>query len=392
VQVAIFLRSLILSSALLAVGCETQFKMPQQPGAGASALPTAGIGGASAGGISGGAAGIGGDTSTAGTAGVGTAGTGVPQAGMGPPAGSGGIGSEGGLGGTMATSGGVGGGGVGGGGTGGDAPVEPQTCPATSALVPGETTVSIQAGGRQRAFILHVPASYTGQTPVPLVLDFHGILMSSGLERTLSGWADVSETAGFIVAFPEGTDTAFNVGICCTSSSAVDDLAFARAIVEHVSQQGCVDRKRVHSVGYSMGGGMSMHLACNAADVFASIAISAFDLMPEEDWPCAPSRPIAILSFRSTGDAIVPYAGAVDTIPPNGTATLVTFIGAEANLAKWAALDGCTGAAADMGGGCKLHTTCSAGVEVGLCTKQGGGHDFMEAAAGWAFLERHPMP
>jgi polyhydroxybutyrate depolymerase len=271
-------------------------------------------------------------------------------------------------------------------------PDPPQTCPATTALRPGETTETIQVGSSSRRYILHVPASYTGQTPVPLVLDFHGILMSSSLQRAFSGYAELSESEGFIVAFPEGTDTAFNVGICCTSSRAVDDIAFARAIVEHLGQQGCIDRKRVHSVGYSMGGGMSMHLACNAADTFASIATSAFDLMPDEDWPCHPSRPIAMISFRSTGDPIVPYAGAVDTIPPNGTPTLVTFIGAEANFAKWAALDGCTGSVAAMGSGCQSYTTCAAGAEVALCTKTGGGHDYMDAAAGWAFLKRHPMP
>jgi polyhydroxybutyrate depolymerase len=250
----------------------------------------------------------------------------------------------------------------------------------------------VPVGGAMRRFILHVPGSYTGQAPVPLVLDWHGILMNSNLERTFSGFAELSESEGFIVAFPEGTDTAFNVGICCTSSSAVDDVAFARAIAGQLSQQGCIDAKRIHSVGYSMGGGMSMHLACNATDLIASIAYSAFDMMPEQDWPCVPSRPIAALAFRSTGDPIVPYAGAANTIPPNGTSALVTFIGAEANLAKWAGLNACSGSPEDAGGGCKYHRQCTDGVEVGLCTKQGGLHDYMDAAPAWAFLKQHPMP
>jgi polyhydroxybutyrate depolymerase len=141
-----------------------------------------------------------------------------------------------------------------------------------------------------------------------------------------------------------------------------------------------------------MGGGMSMKLACDAADMFASIAYSAFDSMPDEDWACHPLRPIATLAFRSTGDPIVPYAGAVDTIPPNGNPNLVTFIGAEANLTKWGMLDGCTGTPEAVGTGCRYYRQCSAGVEVGLCTKQGGGHDYMDAAAGWAFMKQHPMP
>ena len=99
-----------------------------------------------------------------------------------------------------------------------------------------------------------------------------------------------------------------------------------------------------------------------------------------------------MISFRSTGDPIVAYGGAKNTIPPNGNPNLVTFIGAEANFAKWSAFDGCTGAPVDMGGGCKYQTECNDGVEVALCTKQGGGHDWMDAAAGWAFLQRHPFP
>jgi polyhydroxybutyrate depolymerase len=268
----------------------------------------------------------------------------------------------------------------------------PQTCPAMSLLKPGETTESVQVGGTTRTFILHVPRSYTGQTPVPLVLDFHGILTSAAFQRSISGFAELSETEGFIVAFPEGIDTAWNVGVCCTSSTAVDDLGFARAIVARLSEQGCIDKKRVHSTGYSMGGGMTIFLACNAADLFASVAYSAFDLMPDADEPCHPSRPIPELAFRGTADPIVPYAGAVDTIPPNGNPNLVTFIGAEANLTKWSMLDGCTGTVEQAGGGCEYYRQCSGGAEVGLCTIQGGGHDPMDAAAGWAFLKQHPMP
>jgi polyhydroxybutyrate depolymerase len=274
---------------------------------------------------------------------------------------------------------------------GAQAPVM-QACPATSTLKPGETTESIQIGSVTRTYILHVPASYTGKTPVPLILDWHGILLNSTIHRSLSGFAELSEREGFIVAFPEGTDTAWNIGKCCTSSRTVDDLGFAKGLVTKLSQQGCIDAKRVHSTGYSMGGGMSMFLACNATDVFASIATSAFDLQPEEDEPCKPSRPIALIDYRSTGDPIVAYAGAKDTIPPNGTATLVTFIGAVTTLMKWAGLNGCTGSAEALGNGCQTYSQCSAGTEVTLCTKQGGGHDLMDPAPAWEFLKRHPMP
>jgi polyhydroxybutyrate depolymerase len=377
---------------LVAAGCETKFDMggPETSGAttGTGGLVGTAPGTSTPGQAAAGTGGAVGTPAAMGMTGTGTGGAAAPQPGEPAPGGGTGGATPG-----EPTPGGTGGQGEGTAGSEMPGPTEmPQTCPATSTLRAGETTETIQVGATSRRFILHVPRSYTGQTPVPLILDFHGILMNSGLERAFSGFADLSETEGFIVAFPEGTDTAFNVGICCTSSAAVDDVAFARAIVAQLSQRGCIDQKRIHSVGYSMGGGMSMHLACNAADLFASIAYSAFDMMPEQDWPCTPSRPIPALAFRSTGDPIVPYRGAANTIPPNGNPNLVTFIGAEANLTKWGALDGCTGTPEDAGGGCKYFRQCSGGAEVGLCTKQGGGHDYMPAAPGWAFLKQHPMP
>ena len=44
----------------------------------------------------------------------------------------------------------------------------------------------------------------------------------------------------------------------------------------------CVDPKRVYAAGFSMGGGMAHYLACHAADVFAAVAPSAFDLLRRE--------------------------------------------------------------------------------------------------------------
>lgn len=272
-------------------------------------------------------------------------------------------------------------------------PPEQAVCPPTSSLTPGEITVSIPAGGRDRTFILHVPQSYTGQTPVPLVLDWHGILMSSQFERSISGWAELSDVEGFIVAFPEGIDTAFNLGICCTTSRDVDDIATARAIVDAIKQRGCVDPKRVHSVGYSLGGGMALHVACNAADLFASIAASAFDLIWENDYTCNPSRPIAVMSFRNTDDPICPYGGG-PTWPPNGLPVVVNFLGAEGTFTKWSQLDGCTGSPAAGVGGCPTYSGCAEGVEVTLCTNtnQTFGHGWMDAPTAWEFLKRHPMP
>jgi polyhydroxybutyrate depolymerase len=265
------------------------------------------------------------------------------------------------------------------------------TCPASGGLKPGDSMGMMQVGNYMRNYLVHVPSSYTGTTPVPLVTDWHGILLNANLEENFSGYQQKADQEGFIVVFPNGIDTAWNVGWCCTSAKDVDDVAFARAIVAKVEGQACIDPKRIYSVGYSMGGGMSMKLGCDAADLFAAIAPAAFDLMTDSEWPCHPSRPITIIQFRSTSDPIVPYGGG-PTNPPNGLPITVDFLGAEGNFMKWAQLDGCTGSPTMGSNGCRTYSQCQGGVEVTLCTTQGGSHDYGNPDIGWDTLKRHTLP
>jgi polyhydroxybutyrate depolymerase len=265
------------------------------------------------------------------------------------------------------------------------------TCPAT-ALKPGDTNASVMVGGVMRNYILHVPTGYSGKTAVPLVLDFHPILSNDSYEQTNSGYATLADQEGFVVAFPDGIDNAWNIGPCCTTSRTVDDLGFAKTLVTTLEMQACVDLKRVYAVGYSMGGGMSHYLGCNAADVFAAVAPAAFDLLQDSEEPCHPSRPITEISFRGTADPIVPYAGGASN-PPNGLNVTIHFLGAEGTFQKWSQLDGCTGSpSAPDSNGCSTYAQCQAGVEVTLCTAQGGGHVTGDPKIGWAMLKAHPMP
>jgi polyhydroxybutyrate depolymerase len=358
--------------------------------AGASAFPT-GSGGAPPGG---GAV----PNDTAGTTGGGAA---PPGGGAGPIGGAGFVSNSGGTmgvagSGEMTMSGGGGGApppGSGGAPPGaGGAPPMP-SCPATS-LAPGTTNGTIQFGGTTRSYVLHVPASYPGKTPVPLVTDWHPILFTDTFEQSISGYQAKSDQEGFIVVWPQGIDNAWNVGPCCTTSRTVDDVGFARAVITKIESQACIDTKRVYAVGYSMGGGMSLDLACNAADIIAAISPAAFDLMADSNnWPCHPTRPISVIDFRSTTDPIVPYAGGA-TNPPNGLPVVVTFLGAQATFQKFSQLDQCTGspAADPVGTGCQTYSQCAQGVQVTLCTKQGGGHDPGDPAVAWNVLKKYTLP
>jgi polyhydroxybutyrate depolymerase len=273
-------------------------------------------------------------------------------------------------------------------GTGSTEPTTPQSCTGTGRA--GRSTVMIQHAGVMRSFILDVPSSYTGDEPVPLVLNFHPLLTSASTAEGSSGWVALSNQEGFIVAFPEGQESAaWNVGPCCTQSRDVDDVGFSRAVVAKIQSEYCVDAKRVYASGFSMGGGMAHYLACEAADVFAAVAPGHFDLLEENT--CAPARPITVYSFRSESDAVVMYEGGVKQNAPNGFVGEHTFLGAEGTFKKWAEIDGCTGAPEMGEGGCQTYKQCTAGVQVTLCTV-GGGHTWPDAARSWAGIKDYKLP
>ena len=190
------------------------------------------------------------------------------------------------------------------------------TCPSP-VLTSGNTTKTITAGGLSREYILHVPSAYTGQTPVPLVVDFHPIGGSDTQWASGSPYPAVIDKEGVVSAFPLGKPSpnmgnAWNVQGCCVSKingADVDDIAFAKALVAEVEKVACIDPKRVYAVGFSMGGGMSHYIACHAADVFAAVGPAAFDLTQQNEPGCTPARPITVISWRGTSDNVVPYAG-----------------------------------------------------------------------------------
>lgn len=260
-------------------------------------------------------------------------------------------------------------------------------------LLPGNTTYTI--GNRE--YILHVPNSYTGTTPVPLLVDYHPIGGSASQWASSKTYEAATESDQVIIIYPNGDASAggfmgnaWNVGPCCTDA---DDIAFSREFIKAVQEKACIDPKRIYATGFSMGGGMSNYAACKMADVYAAVAPAAFDLSKEvvDNNACSPSRPISVLNFRGTNDNVVSYEGAYSSLVPRKP---ITFLGAVKNLEKWAELNGCSGSPEQdsPSSGCQTYTRCNAGVQVGLCTKQGGGHEAGDPVVGWAFLKQFSLP
>ena len=86
----------------------------------------------------------------------------------------------------------------------------------------------------------------------------------------------------------------------------------------------------------------------------------------------------------------MPYAGGASSVVAGMP---VTFLGAKATRDKWAEIDQCTGSAsAEDSNGCATYSTCKDGVQVTLCTKQGGGHEPGNASVGWPVIKKYTLP
>ena len=167
-------------------------------------------------------------------------------------------------------------------------------------LTPTGGTVSRSIGAR--TYTVNVPAGLGGPD-VPLVLALHGAGSTSGTMESFSGMTPDAASRGYIVAYPQGLPNGYgywNVG------PGSPDVTFMRQVVADISSTWCVDRRHVHATGWSRGAVMSLRLACDASDVFASVASYAGSdpTLIDGGGPCAPSRPIGVGIFAGAFDFI----------------------------------------------------------------------------------------
>ena len=308
-------------------------------------------------------------------------------------------------------------------------------CP-TAALDAGDSTNTLVLDGGGRTYNVHIPAGLDLTRPAPLVFAFHG----GGQTITqFEGFAHIipkSDAAGFILVEPEGTIAlpgltpgtldVWNAGNCCELAAQintnVDDVSFVRAMIDTITQQVCVDPKRIFATGFSNGGMLSHRLACELSDKIAAIAAVSggignvdLDVMPPETlFQCNPSRQVPVMHIHGTQDACYPFDGGF------GPLSLATFISAPTTVEGWLTRNGCstgppTNVLSNGAASCNLYPCPHAG-EVEFCTIDGGGHywpggddwagsevfcgsnqgvrsaDLIANDAIWSWFQAHPMP
>ncbi|MBI2967085.1 MAG: T9SS type A sorting domain-containing protein [Bacteroidetes bacterium] len=170
--------------------------------------------------------------------------------------------------------------------------------------------------GNYRTYILHIPGTYSGSVPVPLVFNLHGYSSNATQQQFYSAMDVVSDTAGFLVVYPNAVNSVWDT---LFTSSAIDDVGFLSALIDTIRQDYLIDTLRIFSCGISMGGYMTYRLACELHDRIAAVASVAGPTVNPIFDSCQNTPPMPVLHFHGTADSTVPYNGQgmwppVDTI------------------------------------------------------------------------------
>jgi polyhydroxybutyrate depolymerase len=183
----------------------------------------------------------------------------------------------------------------------------------TDALKPGDHTRSLSVGDLTRTYLVHVPKSYDGKQPTPVLLVFHGGGSNAEQMVHFCGMNEKADKEGFLVVYPNGTGRlekllTFNAGNCCgyAMEKKIDDVAFVRALLDDLEKVAKVDSKRIFATGMSNGAMITYRLASELSDRIAAVAPVAGPMGTDT---CNSRRPVPVMHFHGTDDDFAPFKG-----------------------------------------------------------------------------------
>ncbi len=183
----------------------------------------------------------------------------------------------------------------------------------------GDFDQTIASGDWTRSFILHVPPSYGGDSPTPMVLNLHGLDGGAAQHADYSELPMKADEEGFILVTPQGVSTEFLTSRHWNFLRFIpgdpDDVLFIADLLDDIGSQLCIDDSRIFAAGVSNGAMMAIRLACDLSDRIAAIAPVAGVYFPpwspdlDAEADCISARPVPVVAFHGTADTIVPFEG-----------------------------------------------------------------------------------
>lgn len=188
-------------------------------------------------------------------------------------------------------------------------------CATGEALPAGRTVVTVEVDGAHRVSLLDVPTAPSDE-PRPVLVSLHPFLVGPEGWDGYSGLAAAATERGYVVLTPLGSDPGPRWAVPGGLQSEARDLEFIGALLDHVEDNGCVDRNRETAAGFSAGAAMAQALSCTMPGRIAAAAgsggVNLTDLCPD-------SPGTSMLILHGTADPIAPPSGSeVEFAPPLG--------------------------------------------------------------------------
>lgn len=150
-----------------------------------------------------------------------------------------------------------------------------------------ECTYRFPEANADMPYTLFVPSSYNPRTPMPLVVDLHGLNITPLQQILFDGTTDFAETYGFIVLAPMGYSVSGGWGGRAgppletagmkpggTLHYSASELSELDAVTELklVREKYTIDGDRIFLMGHSMGGAGTYYLGGKYNDIWAGLA------------------------------------------------------------------------------------------------------------------------
>ena len=113
-------------------------------------------------------------------------------------------------------------------------------CVATVKVSMAYPETKIFFDGQERSWLTHVPSTIDPSTPVPLVIDLHGLGESKELVASYTGFAEMANTEKFIVVWP---------GAAANKWDTACDTTFLRMVVSCTAANHNIDPRRIYFTG-----------------------------------------------------------------------------------------------------------------------------------------------
>jgi polyhydroxybutyrate depolymerase len=228
---------------------------------------------------------------------------------------------------------------------------------------------TILSGGLSRTYLTIQPRDL--HQSVPVVVLIHGRDMNPDGILQLSHLADSIGPSVIIV--PAGWHEFWNAGECCgpASQAGIDDVGFIHSAVARVlSSNSHADASAVYAIGFSNGGRLAYHLACQLPGLFK--AFMAVEAVPVQS--CPAMHPLDITMVAEQNDPLLTVDAGHRPKTVGGLAEPTVA----ATVIHMEALDGCRSrpAVADYGRSVEQTWTCAGGALLRYVWYPGGAHSW----------------